>query len=288
MNSRLKKGAFTLSIDVEPDTRLAQDSMCQEVIGLLLELMERYEIRATWAVLGEMLLDKHQDKTAALVNGAPSWKGKNVVQQIMSCKAPQEIGCHTFSHIRVGDPSCTREQFEAELKACQKESERFGVKLLSFVFPWNSVGHLDSLREFGFISYRSSSPTWFSGWPASLRRLAHLVDHWMLIPSPIPKISCEKGVWNLPDSYFCVMGSGWGKMIPISLRVFKAKQGLRLAAKNQSLVHLWFHPFNLYSNTKVWLKGFEAIFAEVRRYQDAGLVENLTMGELASKLQLQK
>jgi hypothetical protein len=92
------------------------------------------------------------------------------------------------------------------------------------------------------------------------------------------------GIWNLPASYFYVSGARWGKLIPGSLRVFKARQGLRLAARKRRLFHLWFHPFNLADNTDMWLKGLESIFAEVSRYRDGGLLENFTMGEAATEL----
>lgn len=313
MNSLLERGAFILSIDAESFIPLANvnvhDPMCQEVISLLIELMEQYEIHATWAVQGNMLVDRHEftgedplpgvipdyqkwssteslaGKPCTQLNKAPSWKGKNAIQQILSCKTSQDIGCHTFSHIRVGGADCNREQFEAELKACQQVFDRFGVTPYSFIFPWNSVGYVDSLRNYGYIAYRGPSPDWYARLSASLRRFAYPVDHWLLIPSPVPKVSCEMGVWNLPASYHYVCGAGWGKMIPISLRVNKVKKGLHLAARERQLFHLWLHPYDLVSNTKYWLRGLESIFAEVSRYRDSGLLENLTMCEVAIKLE---
>ncbi len=309
MYNLLERGAFVLSIDAESFVPLTRDPMCQEVIGLLLELMERYNIHATWAVQGNMLVDRREfvvenqspgvipnyeklSLTESLVNkpytqlhGAPSWKGKNVIQQILSCKTSQEIGCHTFSHTRAGDLTCNREKFEAELKTCQQVFDRFGVTLYSFIYPWNSVQYVDSLRNYGYIAYRGPSPDWYARLPAFLQRLAYPVDHWLRIPSPVPTVSCEMGVWNLPASYFYFCGAGWGKMIPMSLRVNKVKKGLHLAARERQLFHLWFHPFNLVSNTKYWLRGLESIFAEVSRCRDRGVLENLTMGEVAIKLE---
>jgi len=309
MNSLLERGAFILSIDVEPNVKLPRDPICQEVTSLLLELIAQFKIHATWAVQGNLLLDRNEinvenqlpgviadyqklssteslaGKPYTRLNRAPSWHGKSVIQQILSCKTYQEIGCHTFSHIRVGDSSCTREQFEAELKACQQEFGRFGVTPYSFVFPWNSVQYVDSLRNYGYIAYRGPSPDWYARLPVFLQRLAHAVDHWLLIPSPVPTVSCEMGVWNLPASYYYVCGKGWGKMIPTQLRERKAREGLRLAVRKRRLFHLWFHPFNLVRNTRVWLRGLENIFAEVNRYRDSGLLENLTMGEAAIKFE---
>ncbi len=307
MNSLPERGTFVLSIDTELCEGSARYRVCREVVSALLELMERFEIRATWSVIGYMFLDKgHPDSSAKILALIRRWQrkpliklladdfysqlinGKDVLQQILSCKVPQEIGCHTFSHIRVGDPSCSRECFESDLKACQSAAEELGVTLRSFVFPWNSVGHLDSLRKYGFIAYRGPSADWFAGLPASLRRLAYLLDHLLLIPSPVVVATCENGVWNLPASYYYACGAGWGKMIPISLRINKVKKDFRLAARKQGLFHLWFHPFDLASNPKLWLSGLENIFAEFCRYRDAGLLDNFTMGDLSHAIQLRK
>jgi hypothetical protein len=310
LNSLLDRGAFVLSIDTELGRGSEQIRLCQEVVNPLLELMERFDIRATWALLGYMFKAKCYSVSSAnclglspghrmralgepftegpctqQLSSAPSWSGENAVQQILNCAVPQEIGCHTFSHMKVGDPSCSRECFESDLIACQSEAKKLGVNLRSFIFPWNSVGHLDSLHRCGFIAYRGPSHSWFTNLPVSMRRLAHLLDHVLLIPPPVVTASYEKGVWNLPASYFYACGAGWGKMIPISLRLNKVKKGLRQAVKKRRIFHLWFHPFNLVHNPQVWLKGLENIFTEVNRYRKMGLLENPSMVELACELQ---
>lgn len=303
MNSLLGRGTFVLSIDLELDEGTPRYPVCLEVVDALLELMEKSEIRATWAVLGEAFTRRdsadavaHQPREMRETSSKPSHNfsssssippgnSQNVIERILSCKVPQEIGCHTFSHMRVGDPGCSRESFESDLEACRSAAAGVGVTLHSFVFPWNSVGHLDSLRKYGYIVYRGRSADWFARLPACLRRPAHLIDHWLLIPSPAAIVARENGVWNLPASYFYACGAGWRKMIPISLRVSKVKQGLRRAARNKCLFHLWFHPFNLATSPQVWLKGLEDIFGEVSRYREKGELQNSTMGELARELQ---
>ncbi len=305
MNNLLDRGTFVLSIDVELDEGSPRYHVCREVVNDLLKLMERYEIHATWAVMGYMFLDKcYFDSPSAKREIIRGWrvglinkpldddfysqltKGKEILQQILSSKISQEIGCHTFSHIRAGDPNCSRECFESELEACKSASEAMGVMLRSFVFPYNSVGYLDSLHKYSYTAYRGPSDDWFTGLPTNLIRLAHLFDHLLVIPSPEAVVTRDSGVWDLPASYFYACGAGWGKLIPISLRVNKVKKGLRLAARKRGLFHLWFHPFNLASNPQSWLNGLESIFREFCRYRDAGLLENYTMGELSSALEL--
>lgn len=272
----LERGAFLLSIDTElGDARISSRSA--RVVTSLLELMAKYRVHATWAVLGSSLDPGPRDGLAAAY--------RQVIGEIMGRNGTQELGCHTFSHIRAGDPACSREQFEAELAACQAAAERLGISLRSFVFPYNSIGHLDSLEKFGLIAYRGRGPTWYEGLPAWTRRVCYLLDHWFFIPPPAAPASYQHGVWNLPASYFYVGGSGWGRMIPVRLRISKAREGIRLAAMKKRLFHMWFHPFNLIDDTGQWLKGLESIFVEVERYRELGRLDNPTMGELAARLQ---
>ncbi len=308
MDGLLNRGTFVLSIDLELGRGPAQCRTCNEVMAPLLKLMERFRIRATWAVMGNMLpdrtnsingtyrlecgrlsgaqssLNKPEAGSFSETKAVPALYCKDIIPQVMRCKVPQEIGCHTFSHIRVGDPSCSQEQFESELNACKSAAGNIGVNLRSFVFPYNSVGHLDSLRSYGFTSYRGNSPVWHDRLPILLRRPAHLLEHWLSIAPPVLPVSCEKGLFNIPASYFYACGSGWGRMIPVMLRIGKVKKGLHLAARRRRLFHLWFHPFNFTDNPRKWLKGLEAIFIEVCRYRKAGLLENRTMAEVAREL----
>ena len=281
MNDGLNCGVFLLSIDVELGSNPTMLQSSREAVSRLLELMERYNIRGTWAVIGNTLVERNQ-------NDRFSREYRELVHQVLSCKVTQEIGCHTYSHIRVGAPSCTRERFTSELDACLQVAKKIGVALKSFVYPWNSVGHTDCLPEHGFLSYRGESPVWYAGLPVSLRRLSHLLDHWLFIPPPVVTAIYEKRIWNLPASYYYVSGAGWGKMIPLFLRTNKAKKGFLLAARERRIFHMWFHPFDLAYKTNDWLKGLESIFSEVVHYRNSGLLDNPTMGELAQRLQLQQ
>ena len=322
MNRVLERGTFLLSIDTELAWGAVHNGQCERrqteyrltrgVIGRLLELLERYNIRATWAVVGHLFLRechpadgvKHPEilrpeyswlsgdwfdaDPCTSLEAASNWYGKDIVEQILSCKVPQEIGCHTFSHIIVGDPGCKRESIESELRLCCLEAEKFGLVLQSFVFPRNSVGHLERLAEAGFIAFRGPAPSWFERLPGMVSRIGHLLDNLLPLSPPAVLPQREMGLWNLPASYYYPPTNRWWGLIPVSLRAYKVKQGLRQAAKQQRLFHLWFHPFNLASNPERLLGGLEKIFAEFCRYRDAGLLDNFTMGELAHSLQLRR
>ncbi|NDU79241.1 hypothetical protein GWI34_42670, partial [Actinomadura sp. DSM 109109] len=55
-------------------------------------------------------------------------------------------------------------------------------------------------------------------------------------------------------------------------------------AKDRSLFHLWFHPYNVTADPRRALAALDRICAEAARLRDAGRVDTLTMGELAASL----
>ncbi len=317
LNNLPERGVFILSLDFElawgsaHTGSLAQrEQMFQNTrssIEGLLKLLERFKISATWAVVGHLFLDRCQpvngikhpeiirpeytwfpqdwfapDPCTQLEN-APIWYARDVIQQILNCKVKQEIGCHTFSHVHVGDPGCSRECFASELRACRLAAEEFGVILKSFVFPRNIVGHLDVLREQEFMAYRGVNSGQLSRLPSIMRRV-----NGYLSPGATSMPECTLGLWNLPASLFYPPPHGWTSPALVAFQIWKAKRGLRRAAQDRSLFHLWFHPFNLASNPDRLLGGMEDIFAEFCHFRDKGLLDNFNMGELAQALQLHK
>ena len=158
------------------------------VVSELLTMLERYEISATWAIVGHLFLDscspvngvKHPEITrsnhdltehdwfdrdpCSNVDEQPFWYGADIVRQIAESPVQQEIGCHNFSHLIV-DAECSREAFESELRACRRAAEGWNTSLRSFVFPRNVIGHLDVLAYNGFVAFRGITPTWTSRVP---------------------------------------------------------------------------------------------------------------------------
>ena len=202
---QIPRAQFVISIDLEMSWgavhhgRPHDDSpyrLEREVVSDVLAAMEKYEITATWAVVGHLFLTecspvdgrKHPEVVrphypwltgdwydldpCQSVDEAPTWYGPDMIEAIRSCRSPQEIGSHSFGHLIVGDPGCSPEAFRADLAASRAAADDTGVELRSFVFARNSVGHLDVLEEAGFTAFRSPSPERFPGLGPWRRRLA--------------------------------------------------------------------------------------------------------------------
>src|SRR6185436_492300 len=93
---------------------------------------------------------------------------------------------------------------EAEIRKCVELARAFDLKMESFVFPRNQLGHLDLLRKYGFSVTRGSAPFWFFKFHnRTLRRLGHVVDDVLAITPycALPQKS-EAGIWIAPISMF--------------------------------------------------------------------------------------
>ena len=143
-------------------------------IDTLLNLFEKHNIPATWAVVGHLFLDHceceggipHKEMPrfkddwysadpCTDIRRDPLYYGKDIVEKILSNRIEHEIGYHSFSHVVFSE--CNREVVEAEIKVGIKLAKEFGITLKSFVFPENKIGHVDVFKENGFKIYRGEN-----------------------------------------------------------------------------------------------------------------------------------
>jgi peptidoglycan/xylan/chitin deacetylase (PgdA/CDA1 family) len=316
------RGVFTLSLDFEllwgtvdlfgPERfRRACEAEREIVVDRLLGLLEEFEIPATWCILGHLLLAEcrrsggraHPEIVRphhAWVRGdwlqhdpctdearAPLFYGRSLVEKIRSCRVPQEIGSHSFSHAIFSDPGCSREAAASELRASVEAAKELGLALRSFAFPRNGVGHLDLLPQFGFTCYRGPAPRWYERRepPNARHRLGRLWS--VLAASPPPVVVPEpagKGLVNVPASMIYFPMHGLRRCIPVSRRVQRARRGLDAAARTGRVFHLWFHPTNLADEPEAMFRGLRDIFSAARELRRQGRLSVESMGMVACRL----
>ena len=318
MTRPASRGAFTVSIDLEliwgtldlfgPDGFRAACRIEREVVvERLLALFAEFEVSATWYVLGHLFLaecrprdgKKHPEivppRHAWVRDGwfahdpctdegrDPEFYGRTLIDRIRSCATPQEIACHSFSHVIFGDPGCSEATADTEVGACVRLAEEMGIELRSFAFPRNRVGHLSVLGRHGFRSYRGPGERWYESEEStgSLGRLAHLWD--VLRASPPPTVVPERhpsGLWNIPGSMIYFPMHGIRRMIPVSRRVKRAIKGLDEAARTGRIFHLWFHPTNLAERTDAMFDGLREILEHAARLRGQGRLTIASMDAL--------
>lgn len=307
-------GVFTLTFDTEliwgsfdhsspgdferhyPDERATIDGM--------LRLLERYEVSATWALVGHLFLDACERDASGRAHGDmvhprqsrmrtdwfhadpatdrardPLWYGVDVLDAIQDAGHPQEIACHSFSHPQFGDPAMTLEAARSDLAACVRLANDRGIRLKSFVFPRNSEGHHVALHEAGIRVFRGLDPTWHSRTPEAVHRPAHFVDQALGIAPPVSRPTEHlPGLWRVPGSALLMGRTGMRRYVPAGARIHKAKLGLRRAAEQDAVFHLWTHPFNLSSDREYMLGVLEGILRAATEARDRDQLRIAPMG----------
>jgi len=301
MTKELNKPTFIISLDTEliwgyvayplhkgMDLLKRDDKKVRGCIDALLNLFEKYNIPATWAVVGHLFLNQCEKKNGIPHKDMPRFRedwysfdpctdiqrdplyyGKDIVEKILSNRIEHEIGYHSFSHVIFSE--CSRDVAEAEIKEGIKLAKKVGITLKSFVFPNNNIGHIDVLKENGFEIYRGKNlGRWHVNQNILIRKFNGGID--MIIAQPAePK--WKDGIWEIPTSMlFCNPKSKFN-VLP------KAKIGLYLAIRSKKVFHIYLHPHDLlrYPSLKEDLDEFLGIVAKKR---DEGKIKVMTMGSL--------
>jgi peptidoglycan/xylan/chitin deacetylase (PgdA/CDA1 family) len=302
---------FTLSLDTELIWGSAHKMSSAEfqrrfpdarrVVVRLLRLLEERRVSATWAVVGHLLLPDDRTREAGAIGGGiawpatarsrlapagdrisePLWYAADAVEQIVGSRVPQELGSHSFSHIRAD--AVDREVFRSELRASKELARHYGVKLRSFVFPWNVEAHHDVLHEEGFDCFRSQ-PTrrpWVVG---PLLRAARFREMMLAVDPPTgTPVRHPSGLMAVPASMFFGPRHGVRRYSPLRNLVSRAIVGLRRAASRRELFHLWFHPYNLTTDPDALLLALDRVLIEVSALRESGVIDVLSMSETADK-----
>lgn len=312
------RGAFTLSLDFElvwgsrdlydpldPLLKLARRTR-ERVFEPLLALFVKHGVVATWATVGSLFCDQSERVNGALFPDVtpprhawyprpwfdavpagteaehPEFYARSLVVKLRD--AGQEVGSHSFSHPIFGDPGCSRESAESDLARCVSEADQLGIKLRSFVFPRNVVGHVELLRKYGFTAWRGPEPTWYRhlSVPGPVKRLAHLAEVAAAVtpPTVLPWRDAY-GLWVIPASASLLPYDGIRRAIPLSRRVTRCIRGLDQAAKDGRICHLWFHPINLATDPERMVDALRQVIEHAAKLRDQGRIEVLSMGEIA-------
>lgn len=321
-------GAMIISFDLEMawGLRLSNTSRSRfpgaervrDVVAALSDVFVKYDISATWATVGHLMLapedcpggrfnynlpaPRHEwfprawydDIPATCEPDAPQYYAPDIIDRLVSSAVYQEIGSHTFSHPVIDDAGCSAEVARAEFAKCQELARHWGRELKSVVFPRNLAGHLEVLEETGYLCYRALNSEWY--WFSQARHLVaskrlrrfvapfRLLDERLRFTPPLPPVRRVGRLWEIPHSMFFPGFHGVSKYVTAEDRIRRAQRGIQAAADRGRIFSMWAHPHNFLPNPDNLLSAFESIcrFAALRR--DAGELAILTMGQVAEEL----
>lgn len=272
-------------------------------VARLLKLMNMYSIKATWAFVGHLFLEKcdgiheeilrpkyswfnhedwHKFDPGTNLENAPYWYGRDILDKVTNITPKQEIAAHTFSHVLMADKECTADIAKSQVKACIELGKELNVVIETLVFPRDEVAYLKEIAGQGIKTFRGPEQTWYANTPLKIMKFLHIIDQFLGITPPVYRISelaFDYEILNVPASQFLIPYDGFRKYISSSSRLKKAKKGVNMAIKKGAVFHLWHHTFNLGSSER-----FFYILAEIFKYVDKkrqdGKIENCTMKEI--------
>jgi len=289
----------------------------RNVMDNLFALLENYEVPVTWNILGHLVLDHcsrenpnelpHCDMPRAnysWLNGDwyrydpctgitedPAWYGKDIVDKIIyytrTSKVGHEIGCHSFSHQQFGDLGCTQKLARAEITKCiELLKTECNTVPKTFAFPRDYVGHLNTLKEHGFTSFRDVPPKLYpclrlertvSNYLKTQLSLAlQLLSYYVLFP---PHVVTSReilpGLWGIPGC----LAYGNKSLVPLRLVTFKAIQGIDRAIRNGKIFSIYTHLRDFGANKRMLME-LEKVLSYASEKKRMGMLEVKTMTQL--------
>jgi peptidoglycan/xylan/chitin deacetylase (PgdA/CDA1 family) len=313
------RGILTISIDLElawgvcdkPITLHVRRAIDRErdIVPRILTLFSIYDIRATWAIVGHLLLTRCQWKNGIvhpeirrpiLLNSQRDWffqhpgegvydrvwYARDLVDLIRDATPVQEIGSHSFCHIPYIDRVSGRNAVADDIEMARKLHESEALEFEAFVFPRNLVACKDLLRKAGIRVYRGNSPRWYDSIPwAQAKRFFNLVQFFLSLPPQTVRPSIEdSGMVNIPDSMLFIGRKGIRRFITRNSLIKMGIVGLNRAVQSGEVFHLWFHPSNFSYETEEQFFAFEAILKHSRKLREEGQLQVLTMGDLGKRI----
>lgn len=287
-----------------------------QVVPRLLELFRRYEIHATWAVVGFLYFRDVAELRNHLPPALPAYENPRfdpyaALPALAACApdpryyfAPdliaaiaatphQELGSHTFSHYYCLEKGQSLGEFQADLDAAVAIAvAKTGRRPVSIVFPRNQyrTDYLRACAAAGIRAYRGNPSSWI--WYPSvlerdgaLRRAVRLADAYINLTGHHghrrEAMRASGGLpANIAASQFL---RPWSRSLrwlePLKER--RIKQSLTWCAKKGLVYHLWWHPHNFGADLEENAGQLERILQHFARLRDRYGMRSLSMGEMA-------
>jgi len=282
------------------------------VVDLLALFTER-NIRATWATVGFLFastrdeleahrpelrptyaraeLDPYSEQIGADEEHDPEHLAGSLVDRIAQSPG-QEVGSHTFSHYYCLEAGQDEATFRADLAAARAIARHKGLELTSLVLPrnqWNPR-YAGTVHEMGFRCVRGPQRSWAhqaraGAADSTLRRTARLADTYAGV-SPPPTTAWHdvvhpSGLSDVPASAFLrPYVPSRSRLEP--LRQARMRAGLRHAARQGRIFHLWWHPHNFSQHGPENVAVLERVLDEFDGLAAAEGMQSLTMADVAA------
>ena len=322
------KGSFIISLDFEllwggiekrgpRDYGQSHVSNVPKVIDELLCLFAKYNVHATFATVGLLMLDGKEAVKKYAPSKHPSYNNHSLspylngyidkieerderlyfvpdVVKKIQMQEGMEIGTHTFCHYYCWEKGQTAYEFEADIKAAISVADERGFKITSIVFPRNQVPkeYLRICAENGIVVYRGNPDKWFgpykSSFEAKKSKIFRFIDYYFPIGGhntyDINLIESECGIYNVKASRYL---RPYDKRLALfdGLKYHRIKKEIEYAAKHGQMYHLWWHPHNFGNNVAENIAFLEKILKVYSSCKSKYDMSSFTMTEYANNIQ---
>ncbi len=285
----------------------------RDAVAGMLDLFQKYEVAATWAIVGMLFASTRDQRESFSPDLRPSYLnakldpysetigwceaddplhfGLTLVEQIRATPR-QEIASHTFSHYYCLEHGQTPEQFFQDLLAAKAIARHNNLALESLVLPRNQCNqdYLSLIREAGFLTYRGHEDhfAYDPSWRKSIlvKRGFRFLDSFLNLSGehvskwPVPS---EGLPINIPSSRFL---RPLGKYTFLN-RLAKKRilGGIQYAARSGGIYHLWWHPHNFGRDTQRNLDALGEILQTFNEYRRQFSIRSMTMKEVGEEAQ---
>ena len=298
-------GKFLLSLDCEGRWGVADNlhgrnnkinaRSLDRAYGFIFDLLDKYEIRATFAftslfTVDEEVLQSYAGKLSQMSAMGFDWYApissmlKNMEYDgwigegyfYHALRSGHEIGWHGFSHHTL-ENSVHPAVIDFEISNGITVAGLHGIKMDGLIFPRNRVGNIQKLKNAGFTSYRMARQQIdpMSGIP--WYRLLHEFN--VVAKSQVVQ---EKGADDLvaiPPGDFLNWPSGARSLVPDAITIARWNSILNDAASTGGVSHLWLHPHNLITAPRM-MDLLEAVVKQASRMIREKRLQNLSFNDI--------
>ena len=273
------QGRFILSLDCEGKWGIADHLKPIDDVQLsgkrlvsayqdIVDLLDRFEIPATFAVVGlfslspdELRMLPHAEIAGRLpytveamrrLSGSDfdGWHGEWLRAMLGTA---HEVASHGITHTPFDQMTIDDVKFELSLMSVDRGQ--------TFIFPRNKVAHLDLLEQAGFVGYRTAKRSGRVG-----RYLGEL--NIFEKAEPVLPVS-DFEIAPIAAGHFINWKSGVRAAIPVAVTRKRAAAMLDDAVRTGGVVHYWTHPENI-ASAPATLDCLSAILQEVKIRRDQG------------------
>lgn len=263
------------------------------IIPKMLDLFTRYDIHATWAIVGLLYFKNKEDLLKHIPDEIPAYEKKHLdpyhyisshslptiyhfapaIIELIRSTPNQEIGTHTFCHYYALEKGQTYEQFKKDITAALQTQLEANNICKSIVFPRNQYTreHLKIIKDLGIEYYRGGKKSWLfkprapgeKSWWITLLRVGdsyiNITGH-NTFRKEVPK---ENMPVNVPASQFLRPYRSSLMLLEV-LKLRRIVCSMTHAAKHGEAYHLWWHPHNFGRNGE---KNFEFLEKILKTFQ---------------------